>query len=1198
MIHAIEQYLIAIGQHARRLLIGYATAWVTGVAIMAVMLLGLADFLFHFDDRGVRLIAMLLLVAVITWAVVRFLRPALRYRPNTVQLAQRIEQLHPELRGRLASTIEFLHQPEDDPTAGSAELRRITIAETDAAVDGLNWSAAVDSRPTKRAAIIAGTIAGFALIVIAILPVHSSVAVLRLVNPLGNSHWPRNNYLVVREPVERIASGQAFAVEVIDESGKLPEEVYIQYRWHAPGEPTIEEQEKMEFADGAMTARRDGVTRKFEFRAVGGDDDTMSWNSVELVEPPRIESARFTVKPPPYTGYAPYESPDRIEAIVGSTVTIKGQVTKPLAAAALRWSDDVAQAAVLSADGTEFAFPADSAVLQVRNSGHYKVDLTDRDSLTTEGIRGDIRAITDSSPTVSLDRPAAGLFATPSASVPIKAVAKDNLAIRSVALVYSRTDKSDVGDQRIELLTGLDSPTPQLGATPVSAAGESKTIDERWELLPLNLPPGTQLTFHIAADDYQPKTGVSTARKITIVTATELEERIGLQQASILAELARILNLEREIHSHTAGAREQLSQVGKLPTAGSDQLQTSELNQRQVRRALTSNTDGILSQIASLMSELESNRLDSPGLSRRLEQMQAAIEQLENGPLPLIERELTTAVKESKSLAGEDAKPSTVTILTSLNAASGGESEVIVALEKLIDELTEWSHYRGLARDIGQIRQEQAALQKLTQDIGSATIALDAQSLSAQQRADISGAARVQGDLAGRFSKVLTQMDRLLQQSTDDHKSSTEAVGDALHLARQHNLAGQMRDGADHIAGNRIGQSLERQAAVLRGLDEMLDALANRREQELSHLVKKLRDAEQQLEELRNQQLGLQKKLERLTKESKEPGADQQAIKRELERLQREQRRLQEETQRLTRQLERLQADKASKSTAGAGDRMEAAENKTAANKPGEALDEATKAKEDLDEAQKQLAEQRKKAEQDLANEQLAKIGDALKSLADRQSQVIEETRDYETRRDKTIGFTRAQSQSILDLSRSEAGLSSEAAELAEKVAAAEVFNLALTRTAAEMTGAAERLAKVDTGDETQRSASDALRRLQQIIEALKRDPNSNSPKPNDGGGGGGGSNNQPLVDKIALLAEVKLLKMMQEQVNLRTRELDEAAGKLPMLTADLRREYIELAKEQGKLAELILKKSAPLDAPAEDDPDALPDLRPEEKKP
>jgi archaellum component FlaC len=833
--------------------------------------------------------------------------------------------------------------------------------------------------------------------------------------------------------------------------------------------------------------------------------------------------------------------------------------------------------------------------LTVKESGLYWLELTDREGLTTEAARGEIRAIADTPPTVSLDRPAAGLFATPSASVPIKAVVRDNLAICKVELVYSRTDKSEIGDQRIELFNGPATSSSQTGGSPISAPGDSLTIEDRWDLPSLNLPPGTQITFHIAADDYQPKTGFSTARKITIVTPAELEQRIAMQQGSILAELGRILKLERDLRSHTAGILEQISQVGSLPKTSFDLLQTAELNQRQVRRALASRTDGVRSQIAGLTAELESNRLDSPEITHRLQQMANTIEELENEPLPEIERELTTAVKESKALPSGGGKFTTAAIQASLKTADAGQVKVIAALEKLIDKLTEWDYYRGLARDLGQIRQEQASLQQQTQQVGSTTIALDAQNLSAQQRADLNNASRVQNDLAGRFSKLLTQMERIVQESSDDAHISTEAVSDALHIARQQNLGGRMRDSADQVGGNHIGQAIDQQTAVLRGMDEMLDTLANRREQELSRLIKKLRDAEKQLDDLRQQQDALQKKLERLTKESKQPGANQVEIKQRLERLQREQKRLQQETERLTRQLERLQAEKASKSTAGASNRMGSAGDRAAQNKPAEALDEATKAKQDLDEAQKQLAEQRRKAEQDLAHEQLAKIGDALKSLAERQGRIVDETFAYDAQRNRTTGFTRAQSQSVLDLSRTETGLSAESKLLAEKVAAAEVFHLALDRAANEMTQAAEKLAKLDTGNETQQSASEALHRLQQIVEALKRDPSASPPKPNNGGGGGGG-NNQPPADKIALLAEVKLLKMMQEQVNLRTRELDEATRNKPMLTADQRREYIELAKEQGTLAELILKKSAPLEPLPEENPESLPDVRRDEE--
>jgi hypothetical protein len=360
MIHPLEQQLVAVGHQARRLLIGYALAWMVGVAIVVAVILGLADFLLRFDDRGVRLIATVALAGAIAWTVVRFLLPALRFRPSTVQLAQRLEQVHPEVHGRLASTIEFLHQSEDDPTAGSAELRRVAIMETDAAVDGLDWSAAVDSRPTKRAVLVAGVVTVVVIIFALIFPVYAAVAVMRLVNPLGNSHWPRNHYLAFREPVDRIAAGQPFKVEVFDESGQLPNSVFIQYRSCAPGEPSVIEQEQMMYTDGVMVAHKESVTRPFEYRAFGGDDDTMLWTTVELVEPPRVQSMKIAVQPPVYTGYAAYESPDRIEAIIGSTVKLSGKVTKPIASASLKWDDDLTLPAMLSADGSEFTFSSNS----------------------------------------------------------------------------------------------------------------------------------------------------------------------------------------------------------------------------------------------------------------------------------------------------------------------------------------------------------------------------------------------------------------------------------------------------------------------------------------------------------------------------------------------------------------------------------------------------------------------------------------------------------------------------------------------------------------------------------------------------------------------------------------------------------------------------------------------------------------------
>ena len=55
-----------------------------------------------------------------------------------VVVAGRIERHFSGLGDHLSSTIEFLRQREDDPLAGSAELRRAAVAPTDAEIAPLD----------------------------------------------------------------------------------------------------------------------------------------------------------------------------------------------------------------------------------------------------------------------------------------------------------------------------------------------------------------------------------------------------------------------------------------------------------------------------------------------------------------------------------------------------------------------------------------------------------------------------------------------------------------------------------------------------------------------------------------------------------------------------------------------------------------------------------------------------------------------------------------------------------------------------------------------------------------------------------------------------------------------------------------------------------------------------------------------------
>ena len=116
--------------------------------------------------------------------------------------------------------------------------------------------------------------------------------------------------------------------------------------------------------------------------------------------------------------------------------------------------------------------------------------------------------------------------------------------------------------------------------------------------------------------------------------------------------------------------------------------------------------------------------------------------------------------------------------------------------------------------------------------------------------------------------------------------------------------------------------------------------------------------------------------------------------------------------------------------------------------------------------------------------------------------------------------------------------------------------------------------------------------RLNHLLEALSNDSEDEeageSGQGGGGGQGGGSGGDQPLHD----IAELKLLKLMQEDVNGRTRALEDQLVRAKTLTNLQQREYQQLSQEQGQLADLVLGLQAGEAADDQDNPENLPDVR------
>ena len=228
----------------------------------------------------------------------------------------------------------------------------------------------------------------------------------------------------------------------------------------------------------------------------------------------------------------------------------------------------------------------------------------------------------------------------------------------------------------------------------------------------------------------------------------------------------------------------------------------------------------------------------------------------------------------------------------------------------------------------------------------------------------------------------------------------------------------------------------------------------------------------------------------------------------------------------------------------------------------------SVEAEQDLERAEQQLQERIRQAERDLLDEQLARLEQTLEAQISQQLHILDETRRMDGLWQSAGSFTRGQVATVRSLAQQQRSLIVESNDFAEKIEQARVFRLGLIGAVRDMSRAARRLEDQTVDPETQRAESNALARLQQLATALS--PDDQPEPPDDGGGGAGGGGQTPQGDGIARLAELKLLKLLQEAVHVRTVELEQAVHDSGGLTPDQEQELANLAVEQGELAELV----------------------------
>jgi hypothetical protein len=1243
----LDNHLIDLRRRVRQVLVTYGISWLAAVLIGSLLIECLGDWVFHFDDPIVRLILGLAIAGGSFWALRKHLLTPLAVQLSDVDLALRIEDRYPGFQDSLASSVQFIRSGAD-PHIGSPELQQAVVAKALERLETLDCGDVIDTRQVRHVAAIAVGVCLATILLAATNHSQTSIAVQRLLNPFSGPAWPRETSLrLLREdlaPLEfdsdnslSVARGDTLKVLAENTAGHLPARVALEYRL-ADRKVVSETMRPTTLNDTQGAQREIGIGQlpqakgDLEFRVVGGDDDQMPWHKVLIVPPPAIEKLQVTVTPPAYTGRPRERLPagvGHIQGLIGSRVEIAASVNKPVRKAVLRANSQGRGKVKLADDGKQL-----ESSFVIRDAGVHSwwFELQDAQGFEdAEPPRYEVRGVPDVEPEIYIDVPAADMQATADAVVRIRTTARDDLGLKDIRLMFKVESGEAPEEKAIPLKDTDDRPLThsveylwQIAELELGPGTTGPGTTGPGPMSPGAISPGTRILFHTeATDDFDltpvfpegkapaPHVGRSVMRTLTIVSREEKAQEISQRQEGLLADLERANKLEQQARAQVDDLVVQLETADKFRAEDIDTLQRTELGQREIAAQLNNPASGLAKRARELSDELRNNQINDPQAERRLNRIADELDRIAHEHLAPIEQELTQARKllqspnstkskttqsgTGQSSAGTSEKEKNGQQTTgvekidkpeqALHHVSQNQAAVLESIGEMLHDLSQWRQEHDAAQELTDLIRQQSELNQRSAELGQRTLTKSFDQLAPQDRADLGKIAERQKKQADQLEQLESKMRSTNENLSPDDPSAAAALKDAALQSQQGGIAGQMRDAAGQIGENRMGQAARSQQEILQKLRDIEDGLRHNRESDSEMLVKKLKQAETELQSLRDGQAELQKKMQD-AQQSTDPEERQQ----QLAKLRQEQKSLQDEAARQSRRLARLEARKASASTDRAAGRMQKSQDELDEGDGAGAAQEQQEALDDLEQAQRELAARRREEEETLAREQLARIADELTGLIPRQQAAIDETKRLNDMRESSGKWVRAQFASLRDLAQAQRDLAEETGRIAEKISAAEVFALALRGAVVQMQRAAGRLAERDAGAETQRAQLASRRRLIDLVEALKPDPAGpdkpleGEPEPDQAGGSSGGRQQGPPTDGVPTLAQVKLLISLQKELSSRTVELEQLRGKEGRLSPSAQEQLDSIAHEQGELADLVRNLSTAAAEPDGDD--------------
>lgn len=502
--------------------------------------------------------ARLALTGTLLWLVGREawggLLAELRRDRSDDELAMRLEDTHPELAGRLISTVQLMRELEagNHAKVGSPGLVEALAEEAEASAGGVDHRLAWDLRPAQRALLLG---AGLLLAGIALAAWRHDIAsafIRRLA--CMSAHYPTSTRITAVRVPELVGRGDPVPIEVeVDMTSEVPDKAIAVVRG-TDGRTSSLRLERVAVEGKALY--RGAIKLAVEdiaLRPQAGDHRWESWVAVHVFPRPVVKTLSLKLIQPAYL-----HQPDSTTTVgdlqvpAGTVVEVEAALSRQVVEATLSSAAGLADAQTvpltLASDGAHA-----SGRFTAVEDGWWSISLRSADGLTTMSpARWTITAIPDRAPTVIATFPGREKDATRFARWPIRFTARDDHGLAGTRLRWLVVPPG----ADAESVTGQPGSQDAVGG---STNGSVSTQGEiLFDLAPLNLDTGSRVVWWLESRDArtpEANVGVSQRGAFTILDPREMRERMAREQADLLNSIKSVRDKQREARDGVEGAR-------------------------------------------------------------------------------------------------------------------------------------------------------------------------------------------------------------------------------------------------------------------------------------------------------------------------------------------------------------------------------------------------------------------------------------------------------------------------------------------------------------------------------------------------------------------------------------------------------------------------------------------------------------------